>query len=191
MSLKKSTLKGKIKKSVRRLIITFLVLSTTHCFGALDKRGSVVGYKQGFVKTQGGQFRIGTLSELWQKKKIKTRALLFQNTQDLATITISSWCHQSADEVTLLSLTDELYAGIENLQTLEAKEILMGSRRGHQSTVVGRMDQQDVWLKTVVLKMNTCVFDFLYVTTPDHNHSVVDFDQMVAGFEYLEGPQIL
>ena len=173
------------------LFSIFLVLSTIHCFGSLDKRGSVMSYARGVVKTRGGEFRFGPLSDLWQKKKIKARALLFQNSSDLATITVSSWCRNAASEVPLIALTEELHAGIENLKTIAANEVPVGPRVGYMTTVTGQVDNKNIWLKTVVLKMNSCIFDFLYVSTPDQITSVADFDQAVTSFGYVKGPDLL
>ena len=91
------------------LIIFVLIFFLTQCFSGIDKQGSVTGYAHGVVKTKGGSFRVGELPHAWKKQPIKFRAILFENQNDHATITIDSWCQRAADDRSLEVLTQQLF----------------------------------------------------------------------------------
>lgn len=173
------------------LLIVLLALLLIHCFGSVDKRGSVSGYNDGIIKTVGGNFHIGKLPENWRQKEINFRAVLFQNERTQSTITVSSWCKRAFDDGSLQTLTEQLYSGLENLKIIESHDESLDGRESRVTAARGKLDSQPVYLKTYVLKMNECVFDFLYVATPDKLSDAADFDVMVEGFSYGQGPRIL
>lgn len=162
-----------------------------HCFGGIDARGSVRSYEQGLVTTEGGSFRVGTLPEYWQRQKIDYRAALLKNSRDGSTITISSWCKGAFDDGSLKELSEQLYSALANYRIIEERMIPLADRDARLTTARGFIDGKEVFLKTYVLKMNVCVFDFAYVSTPDGLGDIGDFDAMVAGFQYVKGPPIL
>lgn len=173
------------------LTILVLVIALQGCFGAIDKRGSVRGYDKGVVKTVGGQFLVAPLSKDWAKKSVGRRALLFQNREDNATITISSWCKRAFDDGSPKSLSEQLYYGLDKLKVMDEAEVPLGGRTGYMMEARGELDSAPIHLKSYVVKMHECVFDFLYVTSPERITSVGDFDRMVSGFQYVKGPGIL
>lgn len=173
------------------LLIILMLLVLPSCFGTIDKRGSVRGYDNGVIKTVGGQFLVTPLSKNWVKKSVERRAMLFQNRSDGATITVSSWCKRAFDDGSPKSLSEELYYGLEKLRVVDQAEVPLGGRTGYMMEASGELDSAPVHLKSYVVKMNECVFDFLYVTSPERKASVGDFDRMVSGFKYVKGPGVL
>jgi len=173
------------------VIILMLMLALQGCFGTIDKRGSVRGYDDGVVKTVGGQFLVTPLSKDWEKKQVGRRALLFQNRNDQATITISSWCKRAFDDGSPKSLSEQLYYGLDKFKVVDEAEVPLGGRMGYVMEARGELDSAPIHLKSYVVKMNECVFDFLYVTSPERKTSVGDFDRMVSGFKYVKGPGVL
>ncbi len=173
------------------LIIIFLSITITSCFGGIEKQGSVLGYSRGVVKTEGGSFRIGNLPSYWKKKGIDYRAILFVNQKDQSTITVDSWCKRAAGDASLKTLTDDLLRGITDLETGDSYEFSPSNRAALLTEGTGKVDGRDIYISTYVFKMNACVFDFVYVTFPDELEYLPDFKKMIEGFEFIKGPKLL
>lgn len=174
------------------LILFFSLMIFSSCFGgSIYKKGSVLGYKNGVVNTHGGKFRVGKLSDDWVQKNVRYRAVFFQHKRDLASITIDSWCQSAADDASLESLSKQLYLAVDGFKLSEQEKMKLSGRDALRTAGFGKMDGQDVFFSTTVLKMNACVFDFIYVGFPPSLASYEDFKNMIFGFEFILGPQIL
>lgn len=177
-----------------KIFLFFLWLPFMSCFGnPIDTRGTVYGHENGIIKTVGGRFAIGPLPSSWKERRLRERAVLFENLNDQATITVSSWCKGSIDDVSQEVLSQNLISTLADAKTLEKKEVPLGGRRAVMTRATGELDHAPVYLKTYVIKMNQCVFDFYYV---GFSHTALqgseqDFDEMVRGFVYLKGPEVL
>jgi hypothetical protein len=170
-----------------------LFLALSGC-GGIYKPGSVQKYdaKAGQILTNaGGAFRIGRLPANWQQQKIDWRAVLFRDSQTQATITVSSWCKSAFSDSELTSLDRELYHGLSNVHIVDTKYLKLSQFNAKRTTASGTFDGRGVFLRTYVLKLNECVFDFAYVAEPGHTGAAGDFDTMVKGFQYLKGPNLL
>ncbi len=172
------------------LIFSILILFSS-CFAGIDKQGSVTSYSNGVIYTLGGQFRVGKLSSDWKKHEIKYRAAFFVNKKDHATITIDSWCQRAVDDRSLETLTQQLLKGITDLQTLKSETITLDNRAALLTDAQGLMDGQPVFVSLAVLKKNYCVFDFFYVSEPAQTQSLQDFQNLVQGFQWKDGPGLL
>lgn len=175
----------------RKIYPFILCVFFTSCLGGIDKAGSVLSYRKGLVTTEGGAFRLGVLGSVWKQKKIDVRALVFVNSQDGATITVDSWCKGAFDDAALATLADQVFLGYLGVKPLSQKNFRLDGREALQKAVAASLDGVPVYLNVVVLKMNGCVFDFVYVSTPQSLPSQKDFQQMVDGFHYLRGPNVL
>lgn len=175
-------------------IFCFLI-SFVSCFGGnVYRRGSVVGYDKGLVKTHGGSFRIGILPSDWRLEKIRHRAVLFVHRDTHESITIDSWCHGAADDGSLESLTDQLYLAMNQSKITNKDFVSLDDRSALHASGFGNVDGKNIYMATYVLKMNACVFDFVYVTeSADQGPGahLDDFDTAVREFHYIRGPRIL
>lgn len=161
------------------------------CFGHVDKRGSVTGYKNGVVSTEGGRFQVGGLPPEWVRKKFRYRAILFAHKSIGASIAVDSFCKGSFDDARLEILANQLFYGITDRRRLFQKEIMLDERAALRTAVEGKLDGAPVVLDVVILKMNECVFDFSLASRPDGYRSAVpDFESLFGGFRYLAGPKI-
>ena len=172
-------------------IFIFSLLFITSCFGSIEKRGSVKGYYNGVVRTDGGQFRVGTLPAYWKQKKIKFRALFFENQNDHSTITIDSFCRSAVDSGNLEDLTKKLLRSLKKVHIEQQKSEILSGREALQTVFTGYVDGNKILSDIYVLKMNECVFDFIYVSYPSDNNYQTDFLNLVKGFQFIEGPDPL
>lgn len=172
-----------------RWLQLFFCLSLVACFGGVDKRGSVLGYRNGVVQTEGGAFRIGDPGPDWMLKKYRFRALFFAHRTQSATMTVDAFCKGAFDDAGLDTLTSQLTYGMTNLQQKRQTRTRLEGRDALRTYVTGKVDGASVSMDMVVLKMNECIFDFVYITLP-HQHEVYvkDFEKLIYGFEYISGP---
>lgn len=172
-------------------IFIIAIIFMTSCFGSGKHPGSVSSYYNGVVRTRGGSFRIGVLPRAWERRPLKYRALLFANKNDNATITIDSWCKGAVDDGSLGALTKDLYKGMDAPKVVSQQAVKLSGREALKTQIEAGLDGRRVSLTAVVLKMNTCVFDFVYVTVPGEFSSQGDFENMINGFEFIDGPSVL
>lgn len=171
------------------LVILLFGFLLTNCLGGLDKHGTVKSFYNGIVQTKGGSFALGELPVTWKRRKIKFHALLFENLDDKSTITIDSFCKGSVDGGSLEDLTRKLLRSIQNVKISSRKKHQLSNREALQTVFTGTVDGRTIFSDIYVLKMNECVFDFIYLSYPDQNQHRVDFEAMVQGFRYIDGPE--
>lgn len=171
-------------------ILLFLVFFFFSCFGGgVEKRGSVKSYRNGLVMTEGGRFRVGPLPAEWKRTSFSYRAILFNHAEKNRTITVSAFCKGSFDDAPLQVLTNQLLYNVTGQKQRTRKSLMLDGREALRTVVAGRVDGALVMLDAVALKMNECVFDFVYVSQPeDYESGVSDFEGFYGGFKYLQGP---
>lgn len=173
------------------LLIVIMMVAVNGCFGGIEQAGSVLNYQEDIVKTQGGAFRIGRVVPPWKRHRVNYRALVFENPLDGATLTIDSWCKGAFDDAPIAILADQLTKGLVDFKVTTQRTVILGGREALRTSATGMMDGRRVFLCFYVLKMNNCVFDFVYVALKENLESLAQFDDIVQGFEYLRGPRIL
>lgn len=166
--------------------LSFLFFSA--CFGSgVEKTGSVLKYQNGIVKTVGNRhFKMGALSSDWKQKKIKERAVIFINSSDQSSITVSSWCGSAFDDAPLKSLADQLYNGFDHVVVEESVSSTVSQYVAHKISLTAQSENQPLYMRAYVLKAKDCVYDFLYVASPQPKLSRDDFESFVQGFELIQ-----
>lgn len=185
---------GKTPDPMRTLLlpILFVILGLfSSCFGGIDTSGSVLGYKKGVIRTEGGSFRVGALGNDWQRVSLKIRALVFKNSVTGDTITVDSWCKGAYDDGPLESLADQLVQGYQNVRVISSHIFKMQERDALRRRVQASLDGMPVFMDFAVLKMNACLFDFIHISNSGKNIPDADFENLIKGFVYLRGPSVL
>lgn len=169
-----------------------MTIALGSCFGGgIDRRGSVLSYRDGFVQTEGGGFRVGALPKDWIQKDFRYRALLFTHASLPLSLGVDAFCKGSFDDAPLRILTNQLFYGFTESQRLNQRTIVLEGREALRTLIKGKLDGAPVYLDVVVLKMNECVFDFFYIAKPDdYDRGLTHFEGFYQGFEYLKGPRI-
>lgn len=106
----------------------------------------------------------------------------YQSPQTAAVISINSSCRSGETADTdLKTLANQLTYGISNVSRRTEQNLTLQGTEALQTTVQGQMSQNNIALKTVVLKKNGCIYDLLYMAPPEHfASSEPDFDKFVA-----------
>lgn len=174
------------------IFVIGLILIFSSCFGGgVDKRGSVIGYRNGVVQTEGGSFRIGGLPAGWIRKTFSYRAVLFVHESLNASISVNSFCKGSFDDGPLEALSRQIFYGVTEQKIRQKQKLRLDNRDALRTVLSGKVDGAPVMLDAVVLKMNECVFDLVYSSIPeDYAAGAGDFENVYEGFHYISGPRI-
>jgi hypothetical protein len=110
--------------------------------------------------------------------------IAFQSKSDGSTISIDSACRTySPQNRDLRHLTDQLLLGVKEITTPSEKTLTVAGGPALETTLLGKVENQRVKLRTIVLQRKNCVFDFMLIARPESfNRSEADFSQFVNSF---------
>lgn len=94
----------------------------------------------------------------------------FQSKKSGSIISLNSACKhfESYNKEDLDALTQELLLGISQVHLQEKNDIVLSQTPALQTLARGKLDNEEVMLKTVVLQKNNCVYDLVYIATPEN-----------------------
>lgn len=173
---------------IKKIIIPVFLLFLSSCsFGKVDTRGSVVDYKNGVVTTEGGSFAVGGLGPAWVKQSFDYKTILFKHSYHKASISVDAFCKGSFDDASLGIMTNQLLYGLTNQKRSFQRKIKLDNHEALRTRATGAIDGIPVALDIVVLKMNECVFDFVYTSSPgQHLKLTSDFERFYQGFHFIQ-----
>jgi hypothetical protein len=121
---------------------------------------------------------------------------VFQSRKTAATISLNSACRPESDSKTaqaevasaekgqasgLRKVTNLLLLGLSDVTLRNEHEIKLQDRPALQTTIRGKLNDEDVMLRTVVTRKSTCTYDLVYLAPPEHFAAhLEDFSQFVA-----------
>lgn len=112
--------------------------------------------------------------------------ITYQSSRSGSIISIDSACRSNSmkpQEVNLGQLTNQLLLGISNLRNKKEENLTIENETALQTTIEGEIEHQLMNLKTVVLKKNNCIYDFMYIARPENfKENEKDFSQFVYSF---------
>src|SRR3972149_1810893 len=111
-------------------------------------------------------YEIGKLSDKWKRINIKGGDLAFWDEAVQATITVNSTCDIKAN-YNLKALSKFVSYRYKDKQMVEEKEITISGEKALESIYLAKMDNDSVKLCAVVMKNDTCIYDFTYTSSPD------------------------
>lgn len=172
-----------------RILISFIFfagLVLSGClFGAAEPPGNIRGYNKGVVDLKVGSYRVGVLADNWTREESPEKALIFREKTTRSTIATDALCGENFDDASLEILSRHLIMGIDDLTMGTREKRMLADREALSTLWTGKLDGVAVSLQTVVLKKNTCLFDFYYIASPsDFAVSKADFEKFVNGFSY-------
>ncbi|HLE25971.1 MAG TPA: hypothetical protein VI935_10025, partial [Thermodesulfobacteriota bacterium] len=131
-------------------------------------------------------YEIGKLSDKWKRINIKGGDLAFWFEAIQAAITVNSTCNIKAN-YSLKALSNSLLIGIRDKQMVEEKEITISGEKALESIYFAKMDNDSVKLCAVVMKNNTCIYDFTYTSPPDKFDSgLSEFKNFLSQFRVIK-----
>ncbi len=185
-------MKGVRRLNFRLFISFFILFLLSACFfgKGIKNSGRVVDYKPGKVITQGGSYGVGVLPAGWRRVQIKPyRTLSFRNDALESTITTDAFCDGAFEDASLKTLTTHLHMGLDEQKNINQKELTLSDRAALRTIVQGKVDGVLINLDTVVIKKDTCLFDFALVADPTkYAQASSDFEKFYGAFIYNGQP---
>lgn len=141
-----------------------------HFDGTVYRRGDVV-------------FAVDAPPSGWRPIEVTGALLAYRDDRLEATIAVSGRCGKDGDDVPLEALTQHLFIHFTEREVVEQKRLSMDGREAMRTEMVAKLDGVARGFVVYVLKKDGCVYDFLYIGSPDSLASDVEpFDRYVAGF---------
>jgi hypothetical protein len=93
----------------------------------------------------------------------------FQSQITGSIISINSACKRYEDnrKERLSALTRELLLGISEISYFKEESVPIDGNSALQTTVRGKMNTEDMMLRTVVVHLGQCIYDLMYVSRPN------------------------
>ena len=122
----------------------------------------------------------------WARIDVESASLAFRDGQDAGTALVNARCSEGLD-APLLALTNQLLAYATEREYVREETIPMDGREARHTEVRAKLDGVLMAYDIFVLKKDGCVYDFVYVTTPEQMQSRAPaFRAFVSGFHTLE-----
>ena len=129
------------------------------------------------------RYRVGTLPAHWKQVWLEGNDLAFSEPGTGRALSVNATC-EGHDDPPLTVLTRHLLTGFTERQEVSQQLIPLSGREALRSRYLAKMDGVPVRLELVVLKKDTCVFDFSYVAPPEEAEArLADFEGLLGGFE--------
>jgi hypothetical protein len=96
--------------------------------------------------------------------------IAFQSKRTSSIISINSACRESykVRAPTLQTLTHELLLGFTDIKTQMERDVMIQQKYpALETTVQGKINDEETKLRTIVLRRNNCVYDLTYVARPE------------------------
>jgi hypothetical protein len=137
-------------------------------------------------RAKGIAFEVPPPPESWQRIDVSHAALAFRDVASDATIAVNGRCGQDAPDVPLASLTQHLFRQFTDREIVTQEVIPFDQREAMHTLLLAKLDgvpkKFDVW----VLKKDGCVFDLIYLASPDRFGAGIDqFQRFARGFKAL------
>jgi hypothetical protein len=110
----------------------------------------------------------------------------FQSKKTASIISVNSACkvYQTHEKVDLAALTRELLLGISSITAKEERKLTIDHFPALETTVQGKINEENMMLRTVVLHRVNCTYDLMYVARPEKfNVKVEDFSRFVSSLK--------
>jgi hypothetical protein len=131
----------------------------------------------------GFAFRIGALSESWQRVDISHAALAYRDERDGASIVVNARCKVDGEDVPLESLTMHLFLRFTEREILEQKVVPFDRREAMRTVVTAKLDGVPMKFETWVLKKDGCVYDLAFLApAPRFGRGAEEFERFVLSF---------
>jgi hypothetical protein len=134
-------------------------------------------------------FAVGPVPEHWRLLDETTAdadLAAFAFRDDLARVTIGAAgrCGRDGDDVPLRSLTQHLTIGFTDRVLESEAPLMLDGRAALRTEMTAKLDGVAKFLAFVVVKKDTCVYDFWRIA--DAQTDTSDFDRFVGGFRALD-----
>jgi hypothetical protein len=136
---------------------------------------------------EGFTFRIPNAPANWRRLDVSHASLAFRDDMADATIAVNGRCKIDGEDVPLSALTQHLFIQFTDREITSQEVVPFDNRQAMHTVLVAKLDgvpkKFDVW----VLKKDGCVYDFVYISSPERFEAgVPGFQRFVRGFATVQ-----
>ena len=132
------------------------------------------------------RFRVGPVPSSWRRLEVEDARLAFRDDSANATVAVNGRCGLDGDDVPLASLTQHLFLQFTERALLSQAKVSLDGREALRTELSAALDGVKKQYLVYVLKKDSCVYDFMYITADSAPGSRPDFERFVQGFAALE-----
>ena len=137
-------------------------------------------YRQGQLA-----FRVGPIPSAWRSIDADGALIAFRDDPAEATIALNGRCGLDGDDVPLEALTHHLFLFFTNATLLRQQRFDLDGRAALRTELTAALDGVLMHYVVVVLKKDSCVYDFMFVSPEGRTSGSAAFERFVNGFETL------
>jgi len=130
--------------------------------------GCSAGHVEGGVFRSAKGYRVTVPPAGWSVASETSADLELRRTDPPGGIAVAATCEGSPLRRPLPVLMRHLTFGLSDRQVLERGAARAGPEPGERQVLRGRLDGVEVMVEAVVARDDRCVYDFLYVSPPEH-----------------------
>lgn len=132
-------------------------------------------------------FRVGPQPESWRALDVEDARLAFRDTSRAGSVLVNARCNPADADTPLAALRAHLILGTTEREIRAEETIPFDRREALHTVMVAKLDGVPMAYDIYVTKKNGCVFDFVYVASPQHFESGRPaFTRFVEGFAMVE-----
>jgi hypothetical protein len=128
-------------------------------------------------------FALEPIPSGWRPIQVSDADLAFRDDAHEASVMVNGRCIPDDGDAPLSSLTEHLIMGTTDRKFLVEETIPMDAREARHTVLQAKLDGVLMAYDIFVLKKNGCVYDLVYVATPDDLRGGAPvFEQLARGF---------
>ncbi len=159
--------------------VVLVLLSMLAACGGSSLKGNV-------YRGNGVAFRLGEAPPTWQRIEATHTQLAFRDDGAEATILVNGRCGKDGDDVPLQALTQHLFIGLTERETIEQKVIPLDGREAMHTVMRAKLDGVPKMYDAYVLKKDGCVYDLVGIWAVEKFEAQrAAFDTFAMGFQTL------
>jgi hypothetical protein len=111
-----------------------------------------------------------------------TSDVAYQSQKTASIISLNSACRPTfeTEHRDLKTFTNLLFLGISDVTQRDERDLTVESQPALETTLKGKLNNEEMMLRTVVLRRGDCVYDLMYVARPEHfAENEADFSRFV------------
>jgi hypothetical protein len=164
--------------------VAFALALATACGGSRPAFDGTV-FRQGAVA-----FRVPKVPSGWTRVDVTDAALAFRDGAHDGSVLVNARCGEKDGDAPLVALTNQLVMGTtERAQSLE-ETLPFDGREARHTRMTAKLDGVPRDFDIFVLKKDGCVYDFVYVSAPEHAAlGTPEFEGFVRGFHTVRGDE--
>jgi hypothetical protein len=131
-------------------------------------------------------FRVPAVPDGWQRIDVTGADLAFRDDGAAASVLVGGHCNHRDMDAPLSALTQHLIMGTTERDFVSQDTIAFDGREAQHTVMRAKLDGVPMQYDIYVMKKDECVYDLVYVASPDrYAAGAARFEQFATGFHTL------